>query len=107
MNKCGKKLSAAMQCWCIALLTVFVSAPAGAQTTGTPPSSTSPAGEPPSFTVTHDATLKDGTSKSPLGIAAPQQFHRPLAFEPNQGQAPAQIKWLGQSSGYQVLVDGE
>jgi hypothetical protein len=36
-----------------------------------------------------------------------QQFHRPLAFEPNQGQAPAQIKWLGQSSGYQVLLDSE
>src|SRR5260370_80782 len=39
--------------------------------------------------------------------SAPQQFHRPLVFEPNQGQAPAQIKFLGQSSTYQVLLDGE
>lgn len=38
---------------------------------------------------------------------APQPYHRPLAFEPNQGQAPAQFKWLGQSSSYQVLFDGE
>jgi hypothetical protein len=38
---------------------------------------------------------------------APQPFHRPLVFEPNQGQAPAQIKWLGQSSSYQVLLGGE
>ena len=37
----------------------------------------------------------------------PQSFHRPLVFEPNQGQAPAQFKWLGQSSSYQVLLDGE
>lgn len=37
----------------------------------------------------------------------PQQFHRPLTFEPNQGQAPAQIEWLGQSSSYQVVLDGE
>src|SRR5262249_31977063 len=38
---------------------------------------------------------------------APQPFHRPLVFEPNQGQAPAQFKWLGQSSMYKVLLDGE
>src|SRR5262245_19576057 len=38
---------------------------------------------------------------------APQSFHRPLVFEPNQGQAPAQFKWLGRSSSYQVLIDGE
>ena len=73
MNKCGKKLSAAIQCCCIALLTIFVAASAGAQTTATPP----------------------------------QSFHRPLVFEPNQGQAPAQFKWLGQSSSYQVLLDGD
>ena len=36
-----------------------------------------------------------------------QPFRRPLAFEPNQGQAPAQFKWLGRSSSYQVLLDGE
>src|SRR5207342_2372635 len=38
---------------------------------------------------------------------APQSFHRPLVFEPNQGQAPAQFKWMGQSSSYQVLLDGD
>src|SRR5262245_44685683 len=38
---------------------------------------------------------------------APQSFHRPLVFEPNQGQAPAQFKWLGRSSSYQVLLDGD
>jgi hypothetical protein len=38
---------------------------------------------------------------------APQTFHRPLVFEPNQGQAPAQFQWLGQSSSYQVLLDSE
>src|SRR5689334_4190726 len=36
----------------------------------------------------------------------PQPFHRALAFEPNRGQAPAEFKWLGQSSSYQVLLDG-
>jgi hypothetical protein len=39
--------------------------------------------------------------------SAPQPFHRPLVFEPNRGQASAQFKWLGQSSGYQILIDGE
>ena len=85
MNKSGKKLSAAMQCWCIALLTIFITVSAGAQTTGTPPSN----------------------GRLPSAAPAPQQFHRPLVFEPNQGQAPAQFKWLGQSSSYQVLLDGE
>jgi hypothetical protein len=36
---------------------------------------------------------------------APHPFHRSLTFEPNQGQAPAEFKWLGQSSSYQVLLD--
>src|SRR5262249_61313666 len=93
MKKCGKKLSAAIQCWCIALLTVFIAASAGAQTTGT-----------------HDARLRSaGPSKSPLGIApspiagrllsaapAPQQFYRPLVIEPEQGLEPEQLKSLGQ-----------
>ena len=39
--------------------------------------------------------------------SAPQPFHRPLTFEPNRGQAPAQFQWLGQSSTYQVLLDDE
>ena len=39
--------------------------------------------------------------------SAPQPFRRPLTFEPNRGQAPAQFQWLGQSSTYQVLLDNE
>jgi hypothetical protein len=42
-----------------------------------------------------------------LVLAAPQTFHRYFVFEPNYGQAPAKVKWLGQSSGYQLLLDGE
>jgi hypothetical protein len=38
---------------------------------------------------------------------APQSFHRPLTFEPNFGQAPAQFQWMGQSSGYQVMLGPE
>jgi hypothetical protein len=30
-----------------------------------------------------------------------------VTFEPNQGQAPAKFKWLGQSSSYQILFDSE
>jgi hypothetical protein len=36
-----------------------------------------------------------------------QSFHRPLTFEQNLGQAPTQITWMGQSSSYEVLLDGE
>jgi hypothetical protein len=47
------------------LATLFVAASVSAQTTS------NQAGGPPLFTVTHDATLQgDGTSASPLGIAA-------------------------------------
>src|SRR5690242_386109 len=42
-----------------------------------------------------------------LAAPMPQPFHRPLAFEPNQGQAPAEFRWLGQSSSYQLLLDDE
>jgi Beta-propeller repeat len=37
----------------------------------------------------------------------PQPFRRPLVFEPNRGQAPAEVKWLGQGPGYQVLLGRE
>src|SRR5882724_1675691 len=37
----------------------------------------------------------------------PQQFHIPLVFEQNQGQAPEQVKWMGQGSSYRVLLSSE
>jgi hypothetical protein len=39
--------------------------------------------------------------------AEPQQFRQPLVFEPNHGQAPAEVKWMGQGSGYRVLLDSD
>lgn len=29
----------------------------------------------------------------------PQTFRRPLVFEPNQGQAPSEVKWLARGPG--------
>jgi hypothetical protein len=29
----------------------------------------------------------------------PQPFRRPLLFEPNRGQAPAEVKWLARGPG--------
>src|SRR5438445_10627077 len=37
----------------------------------------------------------------------PQQFHMPLVFEQNQGQAPGQVKWMGQGSSYRVLLSSD
>jgi len=37
----------------------------------------------------------------------PSQFRRPLVFEPNRGQAPAQVKWLARGPGYQLLLTTE
>ena len=39
--------------------------------------------------------------------AEPQSFRRPLVFEPNLGQAPAGVKWIGRASGYQLLLTNE
>jgi hypothetical protein len=35
----------------------------------------------------------------------PQSFRLPLTFEKNQGQFPANVKWTGRSSGYQVIFN--
>jgi len=40
-------------------------------------------------------------------VPAPQTFHLPLAFEKNQGQFPAKVKWAARSSGYEVAFDDE
>jgi hypothetical protein len=37
----------------------------------------------------------------------PQNFHLPLTFEQNRGQAPGEVKWLGRSSNYRVLVEND
>ena len=38
--------------------------------------------------------------------AAPnaQPFDHPLVFEPNHGQAPAQVQWIARGSGYQLFL---
>lgn len=38
---------------------------------------------------------------------APQSFRLPLAFEQNRGQAPPEVKWMGQGSSYRVLLGDE
>ena len=37
----------------------------------------------------------------------PQPFRRSLVFEPNRGQAPAQVKWLARGPGYQIFFTGD
>lgn len=70
MNQYGKKRPTAMRVCVIALATLFGAASVNAQTTASGTTSNQ-AGGPPLFTVTHGATLQgDGTSASPLGIAA-------------------------------------
>src|SRR5215467_12686087 len=48
-------------------------------------------------------------SSATLVVAAPQPqpFRRPLVFEPNHGQAPAQVKWLARGPGYQLFLTRE
>ncbi len=38
---------------------------------------------------------------------APQAFHRHLLFEPNRGQAPAEVKWLARGPGYQLFFTSD
>ena len=42
-----------------------------------------------------------------MALAAPSNsvpFERPLVFEPNLGQAPAQVSWTARGSGYQLYL---
>jgi hypothetical protein len=44
---------------------------------------------------------------SPAMLAAtsnPTTFNRPLSFEPNRGQAPAQVSWTARGEGYQLFL---
>ncbi len=44
-----------------------------------------------------------------LLTAAPAQAQKvslPLTFEQNRGQAPNEVKWIGQGSSYRVLLEG-
>jgi len=42
-----------------------------------------------------------------MAAPQPQTFRRPLVFEPNQGQAPAQVKWLARGPGYELFLTGD
>jgi hypothetical protein len=42
-----------------------------------------------------------------VGAPQPQPFRRPLVFEPNRGQAPAQVKWRARGPGYQLFLTSE
>jgi hypothetical protein len=50
------------------------------------------------FTLLASATLL---------AAEPQSIRRPLVFEPNRGQAPAQVKWVARGPGYQLFLTTE
>jgi hypothetical protein len=47
------------------------------------------------------------SSASLVAAPQPQLFRRPLVFEPNRGQVPAQVKWLARGPGYQLLITSE
>jgi hypothetical protein len=46
-----------------------------------------------------------------IPAAAPQPqtqpFQHPLVFEPNRGQAPAQVQWIARAAGYQLFFTSE
>jgi hypothetical protein len=48
-------------------------------------------------------------ANSTLLVAAPQpqSFRQPLVFEPNQGQAAPQVKWLARGNGYQLFLTAD
>jgi hypothetical protein len=48
-----------------------------------------------------------GTTLLAAAPAPPQPFHRSLTFEQNRRQAPNEVRWLGQSSSYRVLFEGD
>lgn len=52
-------------------------------------------------TTTHAGHQSDGASPQPLAA------RRPLVFEPNRGQAPAQVKWIARASGYTLFLTRE
>ena len=48
-----------------------------------------------------------GSVLSAATTPTPQEFRLPLTFEKNRGQAPAQVKRMGQGSSYRVLLGGD
>jgi hypothetical protein len=53
------------------------------------------------------STLLCSALLSPAVMAAasnPVHFDPPLVFEPNLGQAPAQVSWTARASGYQLFL---
>jgi hypothetical protein len=58
----------------------------------------------------NQASAQGVTQNAPSGVVAapqPQPFHRPLVFEPNRGQAPAEVQWIARASGYQLYLTSE
>jgi hypothetical protein len=51
--------------------------------------------------------LMAGSLLSAATTPTPQSFRLPMAFEQNRGQAPPQVKWMGQDSSYRVLFGGD
>jgi hypothetical protein len=47
-----------------------------------------------------------GTTLLTAPPARAQTFYQPLTFEQNRGQAPKEVKWLGHSSRYRALFEG-
>jgi hypothetical protein len=47
-----------------------------------------------------------GTTLLTASPARAQTFYQPLTFEQSRGQAPKEVKWLGQSSRYRALFEG-
>ena len=53
------------------------------------------------------SALMAGSLSAATTMPAPQSFRLPLAFEQNRGQAPPQVKWMGQGSSYRVLLGSD
>lgn len=59
------------------------------------------------FRVCFLPVLMAGSFLSAATVPKPQSFRLPLAFEQNRGQAPPQVKWMGQGSSYRVLLGSD
>lgn len=46
-------------------------------------------------------------SSALFAASDPEPFRHPLVFEPNRGQAPADVQWIGRSPNYQLLLKRE
>jgi Beta-propeller repeat len=51
--------------------------------------------------------LLAGGPTTPGATLKPQAFRQPLIFEPNRGQAPAQVQWIARAAQYQLFFTDE